>query len=295
MNILAALDSSSQSSFVVREVARLAGNTWADVTLLGIEPEAAATDQQPFTSEDRTNVEHPLVSSLRKNRNVFLEHFDPEKSPYLHTRIDSELVEVEGGCWEDLQVCRGAVKQLQTRLRPGNPARAVLAEARQYPCDLIVIGNNASSYGGDLTRSVKKIILEADTSVLMVAESKKPRRIVACLDHDYVTQHSLEMVNQMVTLYGADLEVVGLTTKDSLSSDVDRKMGQILKYYTANKIKALVRLVEENLLEAFAAQAARENLVALWMGRKSLLSRFFHPRYVDKLLDSSESSLLILR
>lgn len=295
MKILAALDSSSQSSFVVREVARLAANTWADVTLLGTEPEAAATNQQPFFCEDRTNSEHPLVSSLRNNRKLFLDYFGSENSPYLHTHIDSELVEVESGCWEDLQVCRGAVKQLKVRLRPGNPARAVLAEARQSPCDLIIIGNSASSSGGDLTRSVKKIILEADTSVLMVAESKKPRRIVACLDHDYVTQPSLEMVNQMVTLYGADLEVVGLTTKDSLATDLDTRMGQILKYYTANKIKALVRLVEENLLETFAAQAANENLVALWMGKKSLFSSFFHPRYVDKLLASSESSLLILR
>lgn len=295
MKILAALDSSTQSSFVVKEVARLAANTFADVTLLGFEAEAASTDQQPFTPEDRNNAEHPLLSSLRQHRKSFLDHFGPGDSPYTHTYISSELVELQSGYWEDLQVCRGAVKQLHTRLRPGNPARAVLAEASQSQCDLIVIGNAAAAGSGELARSVKKILLEADTSVLMVAESKNPRRIVACLDHDNVSQPSLEMINQMTTLYGADLEVVGLTNRDSLPNDVNQKMGQILKYYAKNKIKALVRLVEENLLESFAAQAAQENLVALWMGKKSLLSKFFHPRYVDKLLATTESSLLILR
>ena len=52
----------------------------------------------------------------------------------------------------------------------------------------------------------------------------------------------------MVTLYDADLEIVGLTTQDALASNVDSKMGEIIKYYAANKIKALVRFVEENRL-----------------------------------------------
>jgi nucleotide-binding universal stress UspA family protein len=295
MKILAALDSSRQSTFVVNEVARLAANTWADVTLLGIEPEAASTDQMPFTKGDRKAEEHPLIKSLRENRKMFLNHFGSDNSPYNHKVVTSELVEVEKGFWEDLQVCRGSIKQLNTRLRPGNPARAVLAEARNSQCDLIVVGNSISIYGGELTRSVKKIIFEADTSVLMVAESKKPRRIVACLDHDNISQPSLELINQMVTLYGADLEIVGLTTQDTLASNVDNRMGEIIKYYAANKIKALVRFVEENRLETFAAQAAQENLVALWMGKKSLLRRFFHPRSIEKLLTTNDSSLLVLR
>jgi nucleotide-binding universal stress UspA family protein len=295
MKILAALDLSSQSTFVVTEVARLAANTWADVTLLGIEPEAVNTYQLPFSKGDRKAEDHPLIKSLRENRNMFQNHFGPDNSPYNHSVVTSELVEVENGFWEDLQVCRGSIKQLNTRLRPGNPAKAVLTEARNSQCDLIVLGNSMSIFGGVLAKSVKKILFEADTSVLMVAESKKPRRIVACLDHDNISQPSLELINQMVTLYDADLEIVGLTTQDTLASNVDSKMGEIIKYYAANKIKALVRFVEENRLATFAAQAAQENLVALWMGKKSLLSRLFHPRSVEKLLSGTESSLLILR
>jgi nucleotide-binding universal stress UspA family protein len=295
MKILAALDSSRQSSFVVKEVARLAANTLADVTLLGIEPEAVHADQVSFTRVDRQVDDHPLVASLRQNRNIFLDHFGPEDSPYTPDSVTSELVEVESGLWEDLRVLRGSMKQLNCRVRPGNPAKAVLAEARNSQCDLIVVGNPTPPPKGELSRSVRKIILEAETSVLLVAEFKKPRRIVACLDHINVSQPSLEMINQMVTLYGADLEIAGLTTHDSLASEVDHKMGEVLKYYAANKIKALVSLVEEDRLEAFAAQAAQENLVALWMGKKSLLSRFFHPRNFEKLVSGTESSLLALR
>jgi nucleotide-binding universal stress UspA family protein len=295
MKILAALDSSRQSSFVVKEVARLAANTLADVTLLGIEPEAAHSDQISFTKEDRRVNDHPLITSLRKNRDIFLDHFGPEGSPYTPLSESSELVQVESGLWEDLRVLRGSVKQLNSRLRPGNPAKAVLTEAHNSQCDLIVVGNSRAPGKGELSRSVKKIILEAETSVLLVAEFKKPRRIVACLDHINVSQPSLEMINQMVTLYGADLEIAGLTSHDSLASEVDHKMGEVLKYYAANKIKALVSLVEEDRLQAFAAEAAQENLVALWMGKKSLLSRFFQPKNFGKLVSDAESSLLALR
>jgi hypothetical protein len=265
------------------------------VTLLGIEPEAAQADQISFTGADGRADDHPLVTSLRKNRNIFLDQFGPENSPYTANSVTSELVEVESGIWEDLCVLRGSIKQLNCRLRPGNPAKAVLAEAHNSQCDLIVVGNSTSLSNAELSRSVKKVILEAETSVLLVAEFKKPRRIVACLDHINVSQPSLEMINQMVTLYGADLEIAGLTTHYSLASEVDHKMGEVLKYYAANKIKALVRLVEEDRLEAFAAQEAQENLVALWMGKKSLLSRFFQPRNFEKLVSGTQSSLLALR
>lgn len=295
MKILAVLDLSREHSFLLKEVARLAANTWADVTLLGIEPEAISPSQPLFTKEDRRTEDHPLVKSLRESRNMFLDHFGEEGSPYLHTVVTSELVEVESGFYEDLQVCRGSIKKLNSRLRPGNPARAILEEARYSQCDLIVVENASSVDGRNLTKYVKKVVLETDISVWIVAKSKKPRRIVACLDHDNVSQPSLELINQIVTLYSADLEVVGLTTKDVLADDVDHKMGEIVKYYAANKIKALVRLVEDSRLETFATQAAQGNLVALWLGKTSLLSRFFHPRYVDKLLAAAESSLLVLR
>ena len=40
MRILVAVDQHPYSAHVVKDVAKLAGNTWADVTLLGIGPKA---------------------------------------------------------------------------------------------------------------------------------------------------------------------------------------------------------------------------------------------------------------
>jgi nucleotide-binding universal stress UspA family protein len=294
MKILVALGTTSQDSFVVNEVARMAGNTWADVTLLGVETETSSA-VPPFSANYQTNEVHPLVQSLRDHRGRFLARFNAEESPYRETGFSHELLAVENNLWEDLKVLRSAPKQLVSRIRPGNPAKAILAEARQFPCDLIVIGSSLDGDGSDIGRKAKKVIHEADTSVLVVAKNKQPRRIVACLDHDRVSQHSLEIINQMVTLYQAGLEIVGVSATEELPGEVDDKMSQILKYYAKNNIKTLVRTVPRASLEAFVAQASRENLVALWMGRQSLLHRVISPKGMDRLLDSSDYSVLILR
>ncbi|MCG6909917.1 MAG: universal stress protein [Deltaproteobacteria bacterium] len=294
MKILAALGTTSQDAFVVNEVARLAGNTWADVTLLGVET-GTSPEIPPFSASFRSDESHPLVQSLRGLRGRFLSRFKAEESPYMETVVDHELVEVESNLWEDLNVLRSARKQLVTRIRPGNAARSILAEARQFPCDLIVIGSSLDGDGNDIGRICRKVIHEAGTSVLVIAKTKLPQRIVACLDHDRVSQHSLEIINQMVTLYQADLEIVGVSTVETLPGEIDDKMGQILKYYAQNGIRTLVRSVPRTSLEAFAAQASRENLVALWMGRQSRLHRFITPRSMDRLLDNSDYSVLILR
>lgn len=294
MKILVALGTTAQDSFVVNEVARLAGNTWADVTLLGIET-VTSSEVPPFSASLQADEVHPLVQALRDLRGRFLSQFKAEESPYKAEASAHEVVKVENNLWEDLNVLRSAPKQLITRIRPGNPARAILTEAKQFPCDLIVFGNSLDGNASDIGRKSKKVIHEADTSVLVVAKTKQPRRIVACLDHDRVSQYSLEMINQMVTLYQADLEIVGVSATEALPGEVDDKMTQILKYYANNGIKTLVRTVPRNSLEAFVAQASRGNLVALWMGRQSLLHRVISPKGMDRLLDSSDYSVLILR
>jgi len=294
MKILVGLDTTSQSTYVVQEVARLAGNTWADVTILSIETDAL-DGGPPFSAAHRTDATHPLIRSMRSHREDFLSHFKRGDSPYAETVVDYELVEVENNLWEDLKVCRSARKKLNSRIRTGTAARAILTEAEASPCDLIVMGSTQNGTKGKMGPTPKKVIHEADTSVLVVAKTKKPRRIVACLDHDRVSQHSLEMINQMVTLYQADLEIVGVSTGYRLPEEMDRKISQVLKYYTASGIQALIRMVPAESLVKFAAQASRENLVALWMGKQSLLSRIFSRSSMDGLLDTSDYSVLILR
>jgi len=47
---------------------------------------------------------------------------------------------VKGGQWEELRVNRGAKKDVKVRLRCGNEAQEILAEAREDESDLLVLG-----------------------------------------------------------------------------------------------------------------------------------------------------------
>ena len=131
--------------------------------------------------------------------------------------------------------------------------------------------------------------------MLVVKKEKEVRRIVCCLDHDRVSQPSLEMINQMVTLHGAGLTLVGIAESLSLKAQVERKMDNILRYYHARNIDPWVELVEMASLEAFIAQESRWGLMALWMGKQSILEKAFPRSKVNKLIKGGDASVLILR
>jgi hypothetical protein len=119
--------------------------------------------------------------------------------------------------------------------------------------------------------------------------------MVCCLDQEQVSQASLELINQLVTLYQARLEVVGLTEKDNLKAPVEKKMAGILDYYTARSITPWLELVEQQSLPAFINKQARRGVVALWMGKKSILEKVLPRGKVNRLVRASQSSVLILR
>ncbi len=119
--------------------------------------------------------------------------------------------------------------------------------------------------------------------------------IDCCLDHDTVSQASIELINQLVTLYHADLEIIGVADAKGLKSEVDRRMASILDYYVSRNIKAWVKVVDGLSLNSIIAQAAEKNLVAMWMGKESFLDKIFSKQRLGKLVTSAESSVLILR
>ena len=131
--------------------------------------------------------------------------------------------------------------------------------------------------------------------MLVVKKEEKVRRIVCCLDHDRISQQSLEMINQMVTLHGARLTIVGLTEGEGLRMNLEKKLDNILKYYLARNIEPWIELVEISSLDSFIAREARWGLMALWMGKKSILEKALPRGKVNKLIKGSESSVMILR
>ncbi|HSQ83718.1 MAG TPA: hypothetical protein VLM43_03240 [Desulfobacterales bacterium] len=59
MRILLAVDQQPYSAHAVNDVAKLAGNTWADVTLLGVGPKTTEIDR----STSRAEIKHPLAKN----------------------------------------------------------------------------------------------------------------------------------------------------------------------------------------------------------------------------------------
>lgn len=281
MRILVAVDQSRNTGFVVDQVAHLAGNTWSNVTLLGI-----------CASENDVS---QLAGQIDAYRNIFLSRIGGEVSPYARNDARYELVQQKKGVWNQQYKGKNGRKALNFRIRCGHAGRAIVAESADADADLIVMGCGEGAGCEWPDDAVKKVVRNAQCSVLVVKEENKPQMIVCCLDHDTVTQPSIELINQLVTLYGAELEIVGVTRVDGLPGDVDRRMARILAYYTDQGIKAWIRSVDAASLKSFVDQAAKQNLVALWMGKESFLDKIFSRQRLVNMAANAKSSILILR
>jgi nucleotide-binding universal stress UspA family protein len=293
MRILVAVDQHPYSAHVVKDVARLAGNTWADVTLLGVGAKATEIGR----SSNLAGKTHPLKQKLRNYRRNFLEHFGKEESPYEKRSCNYEFVEINSGRWEELYVCRGERKDLKVVLRSGNPIKAILAQSQEDNSDLIAIGchRKGDCQWQGAVNLPQKIANGATCSVLVVKQEKQLRKIVCCLDQENISQGSIEMINQMVTLYQTELEIVGLTDAKPMKPLVEKNLDAILKYYKAREIKAWIKLVDVTSLASFISKEANRSMMALWMGEHALLSKMLPKGKAGKLIQGSESSVLLLR
>lgn len=291
MKILTAVDENLYSMYALGEVARLAANTWPDMTLLAVEDGSRA----PADADNPPPQEaiHPKIKTLRTYRADFMAMHDAFPALYAgpegrdFEQPDKNLLE---DAWTDGR------KEFRLRLRSGNPAKSILAEAREAGSDMVVLGCGQGVCGwGSHGQVPGKVAESADCPVLVVKEAKRPDKVTCCLDHAHVSQQSLEMINQLVTLYGVDLEIAGVLKHGELREDVERTMGQVLDYYLERDVRALVKVVDADALESFIAMGARTDLMALWLGHKSALARLFPGSKIAALVNSALSSVLILR
>jgi nucleotide-binding universal stress UspA family protein len=289
MKILFAGDEHPYSAYALQEVVRLALNTWADVTLLAVssEPEGFGTAMS----------DQPLALALHRYREAFLQGAAEEGSPYALGEWRYEWVPLGGGLWEELLVKRGVKKDLKVRLRRGNAAQEILAEAQAEENDLIVLGGTGG--GQCLWQGAapvpQRVVNDADCSVLLVKEAQPITRILACLDQSYISQDSLEMINQMATIHGAQLELIGLSGEGGLKKDVYRRLIEIGDYYEDRQIKVSTRLAEIAEFESLIGQELQQDLLALWMGKKSLLERFFPRDWAGRFVSKCQGSVLVMR
>ena len=297
MRILIAVDQNPYSAYAVRQVAGLAMNTWADITLLGLHPKKRTAADRSASISGRRKIDPTLSKMMPAYRDSFLSHFQDEASPYTQLKFEYELLQTEPNLWQEFYVGRSSRKDFNVSIRQGNPAKEILAEARQDSSDLIVLGceRGQACFWEEWGNVPQKVAASAACAVWVIKNEEDIKKILCCLDHDRVSQESLEMISQMVTLHGAELEIVGLTEGESLPKKVERKLDTILKYYSAQKITPWIELVKISSLEAFISQEGRWGLLALWMGEKSILQKAFSRKTVDRLIKAGESSVLLLR
>jgi nucleotide-binding universal stress UspA family protein len=282
MRILFAVDEHSYSANALPLVARLGKNTWADITLLLTQIKGRLASSKSAGMKEKTVPGAHTV--LEAYQHQLLEHFDPATSPYIPADPeDKKAIHIQ--------------KEIATCLREGNPAREILEQAKEEECDLIIIGCSSQKEctwkdGGKVPLWVAN---EAECSVLVIKEDKAINKVLCCLDHDNISQDSLEMVSQMVTLLNADLDIVVLTDSEDVQEKIDKKLAWLVSYYTARDIFPYIELVKLASLETFISQQARWGLMAMWMGKKSILQRVFPSNKVSRLLKANESSLLLLR
>ena len=164
----------------------------------------------------------------------------------------------------------GAQKDFRVRLRIGNPSSEILSEAASDGTDLIVLGcaKGDNCFWSESRTVPQEVVNQTDCSVLLVKQDRPVTRILACLDQGYISQESLEMINQMVTIHGARLELIGLSQNGDMNKAAYTRLIEIGDYYSDRNIKIETRLTEISDFERFISGEIREDLVALWAGKE---------------------------
>jgi nucleotide-binding universal stress UspA family protein len=286
MRILFVADEEPHTAYALEELARLSINTWADVIFLGVSPEVPGSLEQDS-----------LMRALKAYRDTFLERAGGEDGPYAMNRWQHEWMPTRARAWEQILVCRSARKDLRVRFRAGVVASEILTEASEQEVDLIVMGCPSGSecrWGGS-DQVHPKVLSEAGCSVLLVKDQHEFGRIVACLDQSYISQDSLEIINQMATIHKASVELVGLSGEGSVKRDVYRRIIEIGDYFEDRQIKVEVRVTDVQQFEKFLEQELREDLVAIWAGKRSLIDRLFPREWVGRFASKWTRSSLVMR
>lgn len=290
MKILFACDEHPYSLFALKEVVNLAYNTWADVTILGVGSNLSTMADLPEN--------HPLPKALSSYRQTFLDASPPEESPYACQSWRYEWIPLmRGKTWEEMLVKRGAKRDLRVKIRAGNEASEIIQEAQEEEVDLLVLGctGGAECIWEGAPMAPQRVVNDAQCSVLLVKENQPIRRILACLDQSYISQDSLEMINQMATIHGASLQLVGLAQDGTVKKDVYRRLIEIGDYYEDRQIPVSAQITEITEFEGFIEKELSQDLIALWMGRKSLLDRFFPRDWIGRFIGKCQTSILVLR
>ena len=86
MKILVAVDQNPYSAHAVSEVAKLAANTWANVSLLGVLSKDRCQKNSADAGVLSVPADNPLIEALFTHRKAFLSSFKGRECPYTRNR-----------------------------------------------------------------------------------------------------------------------------------------------------------------------------------------------------------------
>lgn len=282
MKILVALDTKKYSQKILKDVARLAKNTLADIVFLGIQDGG----EEPKES---------LVNALVKYQSDVYSYFATDDLPYAAVSATAWQAKGKG----DWSLSAKGLKEFTLRIKTGSVAKQAVSVAAEMQCDLIVLGCSCTTgceWDGEMNVPLR-IAEDAPCSVMVVKQVNAAKEIISILDRSVVNQEALEMVNQLVTLYGASLKIVGVKEKkERKQGEIEQRMVELLRYYNDREVNAWVKLLDSDDVKDYVTHSSQKAVIALWMGGKqTLVTRIFTRSMVDNLLETSKSSLLILR
>ena len=127
---------------------------------------------------------------------------------------DSDDVEAEAEAVLEraATLARDAGTKADAHLLAGNPAKALLEEAKDLPADLISLGPDAGMLGGvvRIGRVAEQVMREAECSVMLArsAEPEFPRRIVCGVDGSEASAQTAALAGSLAAVGGAELHLL---------------------------------------------------------------------------------------
>jgi len=275
MNILVVTDSRYFRQQLAREVGRFAANTWANITLLGT---LSAFDKNKFDYSQQCllNYRQEILNFLP----VESDRTSIQKSILAWQKNGDRFTLISPDSWQ---------KRLELVLIDGNIIQEIHFFSKRHALDLLVLDGYSN-----LNPLLLEAATEASGCVLVAKGATDPNQIVCCLSHEHISQNSLEMINQLTTLYNAALKFVGFSNRENERMHIEILLKQLLHYYNDLNLTPWLEMVDVSIMPQFIVQQSKKNLVAISVEKNSSCNGLFTQEGLMSLISNTPSSVLLL-
>ncbi|MFH1138883.1 MAG: universal stress protein [Pseudomonadota bacterium] len=250
MRILIVVEDQPRSRLALGVGAKLAVNLWAHVNLLTAAPGRVA--------------DGPVVSAaealLNQARRDFLELCGPD-APYSQPRMVEEIVQLKPTLLEIQPIIVAGQKDLKPRLRFGDPAAEIAAEAIEEGVDLVILGAEKTE---DPDQTPLRAAMSSYCSTLIIREDFPVESILVGVENPALGQTAREMFHQMATIFQAPSAVYRLPAprgRKKISSEVMEKLIRIFEAHDLGVVSGDLENVSGTIKELY--DKAHHNLLIL--------------------------------